>query len=443
MPANKTNTLQFTDVLIFSDSYGHRGYEDKDDLMGFIPMNSLSGVNDLSLTGRFTNKEAWTDEFGRLFANAGGFGEPNLSDPIRITNNTGNIIVRTYCKGGATAAEWSLDWREGVTQNGARASVSTLAYLRKQAMAHYRSKLETAKTLVIEGMGANDMLTVDDWPSIVNAQKAIAARMENITKLAEHGYRHFCLLNMPDMSLVPRFQDRKKYTDEKRQELSILSENFNTILSKEVNQLRQLLAKKYGSDISIVIHDAAADFKAVYDDPARFGLDPAKKNIAFNQTADFGVSKDISNVEGYMFVDDVHASHAAQKHMAHSIFESQSKRGILKPEKEPLLKIFREHYSYALAREKTSWCAFCCGRSDELNYMRDTLTIEEVFRQAIFGKATLAREVLINSLEWINEKNEVNVALPDVQKVAKIVYLQHQETDTKQEVVHSPQPMVA
>ena len=65
------------------------------------------------------------------------------------------------------------------------------------------------KTLVIEWSGANDLITVNLHPNIKTAQRAVNARIENIEKLIEQGYQHFVLINLSDLSLTPRYQNKK------------------------------------------------------------------------------------------------------------------------------------------------------------------------------------------------------------------------------------------
>ncbi len=123
---------------------------------------------------------------------------------------------------------------------------------------------------MIEWTGANDLLTVNIEPTNEIAQKSIHARVFNVEELIKAGYHHFVLLNLPDLSLTPRFCVK---TREEREKIRNVTSYFNALLTEQVN----LLKEKY-PQCSIHIFDMGVVVDDIFKRPESFGFDPEKLN---------------------------------------------------------------------------------------------------------------------------------------------------------------------
>lgn len=335
---------KITHRIVQGDSLSDRGTLDKRNILGFIPMNYLSGLSSKSPRGRFTNGFLWGDFVAttgiekleikrlrrRLKIDNTARGNADIAD--EFINNSRNLRTRNedafslnedgqvlyeghryarfYCEGGLTAHDFSKEFTFNPLLEFTRLSVSTLEQKRQQLLdddiKYNVTEREKQETLITEWSGANDLITVNGEPTRENADKAIAARMLNLEKLLESGYRNFVMMNMPDLSLAPRFQqmDSKAQANAKD-----CSDYFNTQLAQQC----ALMQKKYQGAF-IDVFDVCGLLRQVHDTPSKYGFDQDKLTTPFVDTDAFkqwkndqvDQTKHISPSKGYMFWDDVH-----------------------------------------------------------------------------------------------------------------------------------------
>jgi phospholipase/lecithinase/hemolysin len=343
--------------IYMGDSLSDRGTLDHLKLAGFIPMSLVSGLSSQSPRGRFTNGFLWIDMVGatgieqleidhwrhhlglkdtpvddadladlilakKLNSNRAAF---TLEDDKNILFN-GARYIRTYCEGGATAADWKEKISLNPAKEGARLVVSNLAEKREQLFKddkRYKvSAQEKAETLVTEWSGANDLITVNSRPSHEIADRAVAARVANIEAMIQSGYRNFVLMNLPDLGLTPRYVRKG---GEEQENASECSRYFNEQLAAEVNKLKQ---KYKAQKVFLDVFDVSSLLTEVYHDPEKYQFkrellaSPYTESEAFKQNQSNPQEKleGTSPSDGYMFWDDVHPTadmHAwlAEKYM--------------------------------------------------------------------------------------------------------------------------------
>lgn len=335
---------KITHRIVLGDSLSDRGTLDKRKILGIIPMNYLSGLSSKSPRGRFTNGFLWGDfiattaiqqlQIERLrrgmklkktardnadIADAiisNAYDLHNRNEDAFTLDNDGQVLyeghrfARFYCEGGLTAHDFSGELTFNPGEEGARLTVAILEDKRKQllnddARLQVSSK-EKKATLITEWSGANDLITVNNKPSRESANKAIAARMLNLEKLILSGYQNFSMMNMPDLSLAPRYQRKNTLEQTNAKQCS---DYFNAQLLEKCEQLKQ----KY-PDVYIDVFDVCDLLRQVHDTPELYGFDKDKLTTPFVETDEFRKNqtnpdnkvKQTSPSEGYMFWDDVH-----------------------------------------------------------------------------------------------------------------------------------------
>ncbi len=254
--------------LMIGDSLTDRGSLDHRNVFGFLPMRWLSGLSKNSPRGRFTNGYTWADYLisetineqeekqmqqnkrsaltssksmvfdaemisdeiiTQRYNSEWNRGVPNIDDlsdqvitgrlhPDYTLNDDKKamfkeqLVARSYAEGGLTAYDYRRKITFHVAEEGARLTVATLAEKRALVLRNDReygvSPSEKATTLVIEWSGANDLITVNGKLTIVEADRIIQERIQNLEALVASGYRQFVLVNMPDISLTPRYQEK-------------------------------------------------------------------------------------------------------------------------------------------------------------------------------------------------------------------------------------------
>jgi phospholipase/lecithinase/hemolysin len=223
----------------------------------------------------------------------------------------GERYFRSYCEGGATAAaNWKRKFTFSLTAEGARLMVSNLAAQRAELLAddlkYGVSEQEKEKTLVTEWSGANDLITVNTKPSKGAADRAVAARIENIEALIKAGYKNFVVMNLPDLGLTPRYQAKKL---KERQNATECAAYFNQRLAEQVSELKN----KY-KDVFVDVFDVAGLLTEVYQNPEQYSFDKDKLQTPYTSSDEFkqnaanpvDQANKISPAKGYMFWDDVH-----------------------------------------------------------------------------------------------------------------------------------------
>lgn len=163
----------------------------------------------------------------------------NLSNDLYVRYH-GLAIVRCYDEGGLTAQDYAGKLSSSVARFFSRLILSTLAKKREKLLAYDKrygiTNAQKQLTLVVEWSGANDLITVNAQPSLLEATRAVQERIENVRLLITQGYRHFVLFELPDLSLTPRFQRR---STEAQAQAKACCEAFNQALRTELAQLQQ------------------------------------------------------------------------------------------------------------------------------------------------------------------------------------------------------------
>lgn len=133
----------------------------------------------------------------------------NLDNDLKV-NYLGYTFARTYTEGGLAAHNYRWLPTSSLSRFFTRLILPTLEEkfdkIKEDDKKAQLTAQDKAETLIIEWSGANDLITVNERPSIAEADRAIAARIKNIEALVKQGYQNFVLFNLPDLSLVPRFQ---------------------------------------------------------------------------------------------------------------------------------------------------------------------------------------------------------------------------------------------
>lgn len=334
-------------IVIIGDSLSDRGTLDKRELLGFIPLSYVSGLNGKSPKGRFTNGLLWADyvsattvqqfeinhqrrklnlphtartnaDLSDEFLSNERLREKNqnafsLNDDRHVLFN-GKRFARFYCEGGLTSYDYSWKFTIDPTKEFPRLILSTLKDKRDELFDDDKkysvSHLEKAETLIIEWSGANDLITVNAKPTRKEVDRAVSERILNIEKLVKNGYRNFVLFNQPDLALTPRYQAKSK---KEQDNASKWSEYFNTQLATKCAELNNRY-KALNIPVKLSVFDVAAQFKEVYFHPEQYKFDQDKLKTPYTKSADFEKNKknpeyeaaQISPSEGYMFWDDVH-----------------------------------------------------------------------------------------------------------------------------------------
>ncbi|VVC75603.1 hypothetical protein AQUSIP_08930 [Aquicella siphonis] len=213
-------------IIIMGDSLSDRGTIYKKKLFGFIPMSLLAGLTGTAPGDSFTNGMPWSDHFIaalaneftiKKFQNDKKWRSDDMADAI-INNDIhvrraieyyfnlrddkkvdyrDNEFVRCYTEGGLTSHSYKWVPSISIKRFFTRLILSTLREKRADLLAHDEEHAnvlppkEKAKTLIIEWSGANDLITVNERPSMTEVNKAVAERIRNIETLVAHGYRHF------------------------------------------------------------------------------------------------------------------------------------------------------------------------------------------------------------------------------------------------------------
>lgn len=313
----------------------------------------LAGISSTSPKERFSNGFVWSDYLAIRIAGHAAFSDPerrrdesasaaaaDFSDDV-ITHRAGegrydldnaNIvairdqaIVRTYTEGGVTADDWRHTFE--FDQLGARYVLSTLKEKTSQQFENDGendfSKAEKSTRLQLIWAGANDLISVNDVPTAVEAAIAVDAVKQNIRLRYAQGYRNFRVMNLPDLSKAPRYSlsGEKKEQHQKAREAS---KAYNKYLAGAVEELQT----EY-NDINIGIIDVASKYDDIYANPESYDLDRKKLNIPFIQSDDFSVRRTaggqaFSHADGYASWDGVHPTAQVHAYLGDFVVEQLS-----------------------------------------------------------------------------------------------------------------------
>lgn len=207
-----------------------------------------------------------------------------LDDYLGVTYH-GRSWFRTFCQGGMTAHNYAWKPSTSISRFFTRIILATLDGMRRMLLDNDReigiTYQDKQETMVIEWSGANDLITVNREPSILEADNAVSARINNMRKLIHAGYRNFTLINLPDISLTPRYQ---ALSAKKQALASRCTDHFNDILAKACSDM----AREY-PDCNINVFDINHDFKEIYHNPEQFGFEKAKLKTPYTTSKDFRI----------------------------------------------------------------------------------------------------------------------------------------------------------
>lgn len=336
-----------TGVDIFGDSLSDRGTLYKRKLFGFISLNFFSGLQGRSPRGSFTNGYIWTDHLIATLANdltvkrlqrKTHWQNDDIADAVLTRDRKvaglaqdvydlrnderakyrGRRFVRTYTEGGLTSYNyhWVFTWN--IIRFITRLLMSYLGAKRRDLFNDDRradmTAEDKAKRLVIEWSGANDMVTVNKVPDKTVVDRAITKRIEHVEKMIEQGYKHFYLFNLPDIAMTPRYKTKKLADSSIVKEYS---EYFNSELEQACARLRMA-----HEDCNIDVYDISGEFAKIFADPEKYGVDPAKIDLAYTESDDY---KKRANgtfpSDGFLFWDGIHPSADAQARMADAFLQ--------------------------------------------------------------------------------------------------------------------------
>ncbi len=460
---------RISNIIIFGDSLTDRGTFDGRYLFGrLIPLKKISGLDKQSPSGRFTNGLTWADHLSTALANKFiteellahshhqsilnhiankyCYNATDLADGIlckdrhirpiiqksyTLTNDLfvkykGRQFVRSYHEGGLTAHDYSHHISKSLSRFLTRRIVSTLEEKRNLCltddMKEKTSDQQKKQTLILEWTGANDLMTVNEKPTRHEVDCAIHARIDNVKILIQHGYRHFILFNMPDLSLLPRYQNKNgKQGDYERYNAKMCSIYFNEELTLACQELQ-----KNFTDCTIHLFDVATKFAEMYDHPEKYHLDKTKNKKPYVNSPDFlAPSHHTSPATGYLFWDDVHPSADVQAIISKELNDFLHQHYTIKalPEtEEELYDSFIDEHGAQLSRHNLDLLnAHSQTKAyTEKKCMDHTIELVKILKLALYDGEEHTRNTLIK-LGWINQNNEVNSKIPGLEKANRLL----------------------
>lgn len=360
---NKLNSeKQIIEHTIFEgDSLGDRGAWLSKKIAGIslLPYMKL----DKSPRGRFTNGFGTIDALGAILASEfyirqrQDVSSCDISDNIitkkhQVSEHAKNYslldslyidyqyqnFMRTYAEGGLTSKNYKKNMSFNLSLLMTRMVVSNLQEKTNALLAydsvHGVNEEYKKHTLIVEWSGANDLITVNRiknnnriYDNVMNAYHAVLARIENIKKLIDHGYRNFYLLNLPNLSLTPRFQKGPALV---RKKARLITNYFNNLLFTECKKLLQYYNQEGRHDINIDIFDMNKLISETYynkNELLKYGLDHKKILDPFINSKEFKINKEhTSHGFGHMFWDDLHPTMIVEFLIASSFYDECSKK---------------------------------------------------------------------------------------------------------------------
>lgn len=431
--------------IFMGDSLSDRGTLAKRYLLGFIPMDLFSGLRNRSPLGRFTNGLAWSDHIAATLMNkfiindahqkglldSCDIADAVINDDQRIRKlrkfsyfldndlyikYKGRDFARNYSEGGLSAHDYGWLPSTNFTRFVERIILSNLDEMRAKLIAYDKenkiSKAYKAETLIIEWSGGNDLITMNEHPSFSEVDKAIAARRNNIEQLVNMDYRHFILINLPDLSLTPRYQALDAKQRENAHRCSVY---FNARLEKMVTDLRILHPW-----CSFAIFDVDTIFTNVYDTPELYGFEKEKRNAPYVTSVDFILKPNgTSPASGYMFWDDIHPSADLQGLIGHYFYHEFNpvyNFSTPDPHSAPLTAInisdeelcasFMKKYKEKFNRSNQF---FSAKRESEATLKK--LNLMDILFYALKEPDSQIRQI-VNELGWLDEKGEPRLNIP-------------------------------
>lgn len=187
-----------------------------------------------------------------------------------------------------------------------------------EQIASYRDYIAHTKNYNIENtlfaifFGSNDLLFGKrDIDEVLDAFKS---DLELLTDTEINGKRvkHILLVNLPDLSKLPRVQRNPEKAARIRQEVK----TFNTTLPEIVNEVAKRYRARYGHDLNIQTYNIFDTLNDIYDNPGTHGIvnvtdncliiDPAESGAKAYTTAHDVADECRRSQGGYLFWDGLH-----------------------------------------------------------------------------------------------------------------------------------------
>lgn len=420
-------------LIIMGDSLSDRGTMDKRKLLGFIPMDALSGLKGESAKGRFTNGYVWSDYVSSMIANHLIIGaleshgqkpediadalitgdkklektltEDDQLDSDRFVHFNGQDFMRSYDEGGLTSYSYRGKRSINIPRLVTAEILSTLADQRAKLLKDDKkrglTKHHKARTLLIEWSGANDLITINKKLTIAEADRAVLSRLQNVEALMQNGYPHFVLFNLPDLSLTPRFQAKSKAEQDNAHRCVT---HFNQELKEKGDALGKKL-RELDPNSSLDVFDINATFTAAYQTPEKYHLDPKKRHTPYIKSDDFKITKEhTSPAKGYIFWDDVHPTTAVHALLAEKFYMKFSLLYKFAAPHDTLIEQFRAVYGDTVGHASAKHHGLFHHKAEFSDYRKASL--EQVFEHALHKGGKHTQEVLVH-LEWINKTGEL------------------------------------
>ncbi len=469
--------------VIIGDSLSDRGTLDHRYFLGFIPMRLLAGLAGKSPRGRFTNGFTWSDDFSATIADefiikraerndAPGaqhkyqFDNADIADailthsqsinpksaqldPTDIADNViadrqfdrtiqnsytldndlyvqyrGRDFVRSYDEGGLMAHDYRGAPSYSFSRFFSRLILATLDQKRETMLEHDRQLAipdsQKQQTLIFEWSGANDLITVNARPSREEADKAIQARILNAEKLILAGYRHFVLIDQPDLSLVPRFQNMTGAAGEReRQNAKNICAYFNNKLKEECAKLQ---TKYKDNNCSVEVFEISNYFADVYKDtleqthryPCHFEKDKIKQ--PYTKSKDFGIRNGLSPASGYMFWDDVHPTADLHEVLEQQLYKEYSEKYQFSTPRFETPKMLCDAFIKKFVELFDTDIHGCFGlfrrtNLPRIDFSKPTTAIVAILRHALYNDGKRTRKAL-TELQWIDGAGNINTQIP-------------------------------
>jgi hypothetical protein len=466
-------------IVTMGDSLSDRGTLANRYLFGCLPMSYLSGLTGTSPDGRFTNGLAWDDHFSAALANeftikrlekkkhttandlegildpdprlerrphvryhldgsdiADGVIDGNKQVKRQVQSNyyldnsrrlryRGLNFVRSYNEGGLSAHNYRWSLSSSIKRFFTRLILSNLDQKREELLKDDRTRGITAetkaKTLVIEWSGANDLITMNAEPSILEVDRAIQDRIKNAEKLIAQGYQHFMLFNLPDLSLTPRYQAKSQAERDKAHACCVY---FNRQLKAAVANL-----KARQPACTIEVYDVASKFKDIYDHPEHYHLDSTKRAQPYITSPDFRLrSNGTSPAKGYLFWDDIHPSATMHAELANNFYrryQGSYQFTAPKPLNEvDLYRQFMRAYNRKWAQDRQGFFGFFRSSKLKLDFANSPNVLVAILKHALYHGGNRTRK-LLEDLGWLNTQGKVNESIPALKNAMRIINLEN------------------
>lgn len=436
-------------IIVMGDSLSDRGtFARRSILFGLIPKDWLVDMSKFP-HGRFTNGYNWDDLICELLVSRflvkdlegkthleateiadeletndprikHWVAEEDTLDNDREVDSEGERFARTYCEGGLTAHDYSGWWTWSISLFTARKMVATLKQKLDLLLAD-DSKLavtakEKAESLIIECSGGNDLITVNKAPTKEEADRAVTARMENLKRLYANGYRNFAIMNLPNLACAPRFSTR---SEEERASIESVCEYFNQQLAEQCQALQKDPAYK---GLYIMLSDSFTHSTDIYNHPEKYGFDPAKRNLPYNDSPEFKRVGDTTPAKGFMYSDDIHPSAELHAVLAKLLlkdlekhFDFRAPPPTLKTDARNMFRKFIVEYHKKLkASEEAMGGSYRESKLPKLAIHGDDgyqRALAAILDHGINGDGVRTREVLLE-FGWIDNKNNIDVNNP-------------------------------